>query len=85
MAGKAKKNRTPLFHIVKRDQTATTWKHRMLVRAIAVLAALLVSGALITLLSGKNPIEVYGSMIAGTFGTSRRIWNMLQNIGQLFI
>ena len=83
MAGKAKKNRTPLFHIVKRDQSATTWKHRMLVRAIAVLAALLVSGVLITLLSGKNPIEVYGSMIEGTFGTSRRVWNMLQSVAML--
>ena len=56
------KKHSPLFHIVKRDASATMWYHRMLVRAIAIIAALLVSGVLITLLSEKNPIEVYSSM-----------------------
>lgn len=77
------KKHSPLFHIVKRDASATMWYHRMLVRAIAIIAALLVSGVLITLLSEKNPIEVYSSMVRGVFGTPRRIWNMLQNLAML--
>ncbi len=77
------KKHVPLFHLVKRDQAATTWRLRLLVRAIAVLAALLVSGVLITVLSGKNPVQVYGSMVSGVFGTPRRIWNMLQNLAML--
>ncbi len=81
MAVKEKKTRTPLFHIVKRDQLPL-WKS-LLVRAIAILAALVVSGVLITLLSGKNPIEVYGSMIDGVFGTSLRRWNLFQNMAIL--
>ncbi len=80
---KQEKNHTPLLHIVKRDQGLITWKYRMLVRAIAILSALLVSGVLITLLTGENPIVVYGSMVSGVFGTSRRIWNTLQGVAIL--
>lgn len=77
------KKRTPLLHIVKRDQAEMTLFRRMLVRAVAIVAALLVSGILITLLSGKNPIEVYASMVSGVFGTGRRVWNMLQSVAML--
>ena len=80
---KQEKNHTPLLHIVKRDQGLITWKYRMLVRAIAILSALLVSGVLITLLTGENPIVVYGSMVSGVFGTTRRIWNTLQGVAIL--
>lgn len=80
---KSEKKRIPLFHIVKRDQGTITWKYRLMVRGIAIFAALLVSGILITVLSGENPISVYGSMISGVFGTNRRIWNMLQGVAML--
>ncbi len=80
---KTEKKRAPLVHIVKRDQGALTWQYKLLVRGIAILAALLVAGVLITLLSGKNPIKVYVSMVSGAFGSPRRIWNMLQNIAML--
>ena len=83
MAKTNSKPHTPLFRVVKRDQSATTWYFRVLVRAVAIVAALLVSGVLITLLSGKNPIEVYSSMIDGVFGSPRRIWNMLQGLAML--
>lgn len=83
MAKKTTQKRTPLFHIVKRDPSTLTWRSKLLVRGIAILAALLVSGVLITILTGRNPIEVYGSMIDGVFGSSRRIWNMLQGVAML--
>lgn len=81
MTVKEKKTRTPLFHIVKRDQLPF-WKS-LLVRVIAIAAALIVSGVLITLLSGKNPLQVYGSMIDGVFGTPLRRWNLFQNMAIL--
>ena len=69
------------FHIVKRD--AVSWKYSMLVRAVAILASLLVSAVVITVLTKKNPIEVYGSMIKGAFGSELRIWSLVQNIAVL--
>ena len=83
MAKTETKKHTPLLHIVKRDQGSLTWYNRLLVRGIAILAALLVAGVLITLLTGKNPIQVYGSMVSGVFGSPRRIWNMLQSLAML--
>lgn len=80
---KSEKKHTPLLHIVKRDAGMVSWKFRLLVRAIAIVAALLVSGVLITILTGKNPVKVYASMVDGVFGTSRRIWNMLQGVAIL--
>lgn len=70
--------REPLFHIVKRDTIA--WYKAWAVRAAAVLAALVVCAVLITILSGKNPIEVYKAMFDGAFGTKRRIWALLQEL-----
>ncbi|MBQ5841141.1 MAG: ABC transporter permease [Clostridia bacterium] len=80
---KTDKKRTPLVHIVKRDQGTVNWKYKLLIRGAAILAALLVAGVLITLLTGKNPFSVYGAMVRGVFGTSRRIWNMLQGVAML--
>lgn len=69
------------FHIVKRDQVA--WYYSFLVRAVAILASLLVSAVVITLLTQKNPIEIYSSMIKGAFGSELRIWSLVQNIAVL--
>lgn len=66
------------FHIVKREPMV--WYKSILVRAIAIVASLLVSAVLIMLLTNKNPIQVYSSMIAGAFGTELRIWSLLQNL-----
>ena len=77
------KKHTPLLHIVKRDQGTLTWGYKLTVRAIAIVAALLVSGVLLTILAQSNPLEVYGSMVSGVFGSSRRIWNMLQGVAML--
>lgn len=75
------KVREPLFHIVKRD--GLVWWKSWLVRIIAVVAALLLGGVVSYLLTGKNPIEIYATMIDGAFGTERRIWNLLQALAML--
>ncbi|MBQ9914464.1 MAG: ABC transporter permease [Clostridia bacterium] len=69
------------IHIVKRD--AVVWYKSFAVRAAAIIASLLVSAVVITMLTGKNPIEVYSSMLSGAFGSSLRIWSLLQNVAVL--
>ena len=78
---KEKKTHSALFHLVKR--APLPWYWNLAVRAAAVILALLVSAIVITLLTQKNPIEVYSSMLDGAFGTELRIWSLLQNIAIL--
>ena len=78
---KPKKTHSALFHLVKR--APLPWYWNLAVRAIAVVLALVVSAVVITLLTQKNPIEVYSSMLDGAFGTELRIWSLLQNIAIL--
>ena len=66
------------FRIVKRDPM--TWYGRLAVRAIAVVLALLFSSLIITLLAQKNPIDFYAQMLVGAFGSSTRIWSLLQEL-----
>ncbi|MBR3437236.1 MAG: ABC transporter permease [Lachnospiraceae bacterium] len=75
--------REPLFHIVRRN--ASSRLRGWVVRGIAILAALLVSGLLTFLVTGLNPLEVYSKMIQGNFGSTRRIWVLLQNTAILLI
>ena len=69
------------LHIVKRD--AVPWYYSVGVRVAAIIASLLVSAVVITVLANKNPIEVYGSMLKGAFGSELRIWSLVQNIAVL--
>ena len=80
---KTDKKHTPLLHIVKRDQGSLTWQYKILVRAIAIALAMIVSGLLITALADTDPIKVYKSMISGVFGTERRRWNAAQSMAML--
>ena len=69
------------FHLVKREPMV--WYKNVFVRAIAIIASLIVSAVAITILTGKNPLEVYASMVSGTFGSSLRIWSLVQNVAIL--
>ena len=76
-----KKAHNQLFHIVKREPLP--WYKALLVRAIAIISALLVSAVVITALAEINPFAVYKSMFEGAFGSSLRIWSLLQDIAIL--
>lgn len=65
------------FHIAKREPMV--WYKNMLVRAAAILASLITSAVVIMLLTQKNPLEIYASMLSGAFGSSLRIWSLVQN------
>lgn len=71
----------PLFHIVKRS--SIVWYKAWIFRALAIVAALVVSALVTVLLTGENPFSVYGTMIEGAVGTSRRIWSLGQDIAIL--
>ena len=69
------------MHIVKRD--AMAWYKSWLIRAAAIVAALIVCALVTVFLTQKDPIKVYATMFSGAFGTPRRIWNLLQNLAML--
>lgn len=60
------------FHVVKRS-AIPTWK-AMLIRVIAVLAALLLCAVLSIFMINANPIKFISTMFVGVFGTTARIW-----------
>ncbi len=77
----AQSTKTPLIRISKRPAVPT--KTKALVYAAAILLALVVCGLVTTLMTGLDPIAVYATMINGAFGTTRRIWVLLQDMAML--
>ncbi len=71
----------PLFHIVKRD--AIDWWKAWLIRIAAVVLALIACAVITFFVTGKNPIDVYSTMIDGAFGTERRTWALFQSLAML--
>ena len=75
------KNQEPLFHIAKRS--AVPWAKVWAIRGFALLLALLVCAVITSLVTGENPLQVYAAIWEGSFGTSRKLWVLLQNIAML--
>ena len=76
-----KKTKTPLFHVAKRD--ALPWYKIWAIRGAALLLALVLCGVITSLVTGENPIAVYGAIWKGSFGPPRKFWVLLQNIAML--
>ena len=70
-----------MFRIQKRT-ALPVWKS-WLIRAIAIIIALVLNGVLIYGLTKMNPVKVYATMFNGVFGTERRIWNTIRDISML--
>lgn len=68
----------PLIRISKRDEIS--FKKALLIRIIALAAALLVAGIVIILIVHENPFKVYGTMFLGAFGTKMRSWVTIRDI-----
>ena len=77
----ANEAREPLFHITKRGPLR--WYQAWAVRGGAVLLALVFCGLVTTLVTGENPLSVYGTVFQASFSTTRRRWILLQNIAML--
>ena len=74
---KSKHHSEPLVRIAKRDGVSLL--HSVLVRAAAILAAMVVAGLLIYSLTQMNPLRVYAAMFDGALGSPRRIWATLRD------
>ena len=70
-----------LFHLSKRKELH--WYAAWSIRIAAIVLALVVCGFVTTAMTGENPIAIYKTMWDGAFSTSRRIWNLLQNLSLL--
>ena len=67
----------PLFHVVKRDDISVA--RSIAVRLAAIVLALIVCAVVIVLLTGMNPLSVYGALWDGALGSSRRAWITLRD------
>ena len=79
----SKHGHEPFIHIARRDDL--TGRQAALIRAAAIVLALILCAVITTLLTGISPIAVYGSLLQGAFGTSRKIWITAQNVAILLL
>lgn len=71
----------PLLRIVKRGPLSK--RKIVLIYAIAIVASLLLSAIICSLFSSKNPFSFFIALFDGAFGSSRRIWLLLQDTALL--
>lgn len=77
----AKTVKEQLFHIVKKN-AMPLWQ-RILIKAGGLLLGFLISGLLVTALTGQSPLRLYKSLFEGNFGQEIRVWKMLQETALL--
>ncbi|MBQ9316175.1 MAG: ABC transporter permease [Atopobiaceae bacterium] len=65
-----------MIHITKRKELLP--QQVLAIRLGAIALALVVCGIITAMLTGLNPISVYGAMLNGAFGSQRKIWILLQ-------
>ena len=75
------KTKQPLFHIVKRAEMP--WYCSWGIRAAAIVLALVCCGVIGTLVTSENPLQIYATIIDGSFGTERKFMVLLQNTAML--
>ena len=77
------KKKEPLFHIVKRG--AISWYQNLGIHVLAILLALALCAVVTTVTTGINPAEVFKSIFAGAFGSTRKTWVTMQNVSILLL
>ncbi len=70
-----------MIHIVKRKEMPLG--QSLAIRLGFIALALVVCGIITAFMTGLNPIDVYGTMIQGAFGSHRKIWILLQEVALL--
>ena len=77
------KNKEPLFHIVKRDDLP--WFKVWGIRLLAILLALVLCSIVTVTLTKLNPLDVFGAVMKGAFGSKRKTWVTMQNTSVLLL
>ena len=75
------KIKQPLFHIVKRGEMP--WYFSWCVRAVAIVLALVCCALISTFVTAENPIQIFATIIDGSFGSERKFMVLLQNTAML--
>ena len=75
------KTREPLFHIVKRVDSP--WYFGWCVRAVAIVLSLVCCSIISTIVTKDNPIQIFATIIDGSFGSTRKFMVLLQNTAML--
>lgn len=69
MASEKRHSREPLAYISKRDNVPLS--SRILVRAVAIVIALIVCGIVTKVLTSDDPLSIYKTIVHGAFGQGR--------------
>ena len=77
------RSKEPLIHLTKRGTIGR--RKAMLIRVIAVIAALIVCAIVTGITTGINPLGVYSSIVSGAFGSARKTWITFQDVSILLI
>ena len=75
--------REPLIRMTKRDNVPMS--HKILVRAVAIVLALVLDAIFITAVAGLNPLKVYGVMFMASFGGKLRFMWLIRDLVTLLI
>ena len=75
--------REPLIRMTKRDNVPMS--HKILVRAVAIVLALVLDAVFITAVAGLNPLKVYGVMFMASFGGKLRFMWLIRDLVTLLI
>ena len=76
-----KTHREPLIYITKRGDILPM--RAMLIKAAVIIVGVLFCALVTVLLTDVNPVKVFASMFKGSFGSERKIWNLLQSTAML--
>ena len=76
-------NKQPLIRITKNDNRPL-WQ-AVIIRAIFIVLALVVSSAFIYSVTKLNPAQIFASMYKGAFGSARRTWITLRDAAFMLI
>ena len=72
-----KKSHEPLIQMSKRESISPILAYP--IRIASLVLGLIVAGIVVFLIVKLNPLNVYGSMFNGAFGTTRKIWSLLRD------
>ena len=73
----------PLFHISKRG--AVSLRESLIIRAAAIVLALLVCSVVTVITTGDNPLNIYITIFEGAFGNARRTWVTFQDLAMMLL
>jgi simple sugar transport system permease protein len=76
MQNNHKTHKEPLVYITKRGELPKL--KQLLIKTIVILVGVLFCALVTILITNENPLKVFKAMVVGSFGSPRKMWNLLQ-------